>query len=88
MRGGPFPHLPWAVPPLGLLAFGIALNQPLLTLLALERFPGQRGASSPMQAFLSLGVNATVSGLISPIVSVTPLTLSVAAFAVNAFFAL
>jgi len=79
-----YPNLPWAVLPLGLEAFGIALNQPLLTLLALERFPRQRGAASSMQAFLALGVNATVSGLISPAASINPFTLSVAAFAINA----
>ena len=67
-----------------LLAFGIVLNQPLLTLLGLERFPKQRGAASSMQAFLSLLVNATVSGVISPAVSQTPLTLSVAAQAIGA----
>ncbi len=79
-----YPALPWAVLPIGVHAFGMALNQPLLTLLALERFPKQRGAASSMQAFLSLGVNATVSGLISAAVSINPLTLSVAAFALNA----
>jgi MFS transporter, DHA1 family, multidrug resistance protein len=79
-----YPNLPWAVLPLGLEAFGIALNQPLLTLLALERFPRQRGAASSMQAFLALGVNATVSGLISPGASINPFALSVAAFAINA----
>ena len=77
-------YLPWAVLPLGVQAFGIALNQPLLTLLGLERFLDQRGAASSTQAFLSLGVNATVSGLISPALSINPLILSVAAFAVNA----
>jgi MFS transporter, DHA1 family, multidrug resistance protein len=59
------PILPWAVLPIAILAFGIALSQPLLTLLGLERFPEQRGAASSMQAFLSLLVNATVPGLIS-----------------------
>jgi MFS transporter, DHA1 family, multidrug resistance protein len=70
--------------PIGVQAFGIALNQPLLRLLALERFPKQRGAASSMQAFLALAVNATVSGLISPMASIYPFTLSIPAFAVNA----
>jgi DHA1 family bicyclomycin/chloramphenicol resistance-like MFS transporter len=79
-----YPGLPWAVLPIGVHAFGMALNQPLLTLLALDRFPKQRGAASSMQAFLSLGVNATVSGVISAAVSISPLTLSITAFALNA----
>ena len=79
-----YPPLPWAVLPIGVHAFGMALNQPLLTLLALERFPKQRGAASSMQAFLSLGVNAAVAGLVSAAVSINPLTLSAAAFALNA----
>jgi DHA1 family bicyclomycin/chloramphenicol resistance-like MFS transporter len=79
-----YPPLPWAVLPIGVQAFGMALNQPLLTLLALERFPKQRGAASSMQAFLSLGVNAAAAGLISAAVSINPLTLSAAAFALNA----
>jgi DHA1 family bicyclomycin/chloramphenicol resistance-like MFS transporter len=77
------PVLPWAVLPITFLAVGIALNQPLLTLLGLERFPKQRGAASSMQAFLSLLVNATVSGVLSPAVSQTPFTLSAAALAIS-----
>lgn len=76
--------LPWAVLPIGLEGFGIALSQPFLTLLALERFPRQRGAASSMQAFLALIVNTTVAGLISPAVLISPFTLSAAAFAINA----
>ncbi len=78
------PHLPWAVLPIGLQAFGIALNQPLLTLLALDRFPRNRGAASSVQAFLALSVNATVSGLISPLVSLSPFTLSAAVLTISA----
>jgi len=77
------PHLPWAVVPIGLQAFGIALNQPLLTLLALDRFPRHRGAASSVQAFLALSVNATVSGIVSPLVSLSPFTLSAAVLAVS-----
>jgi DHA1 family bicyclomycin/chloramphenicol resistance-like MFS transporter len=76
--------LPWAVLPITFLAFGIALSQPLLTLLGLERFPKQRGAASSMQAFLSLLVNAAVSGVLSAAVARTPFTLSAAALAISA----
>jgi MFS transporter, DHA1 family, multidrug resistance protein len=77
------PPLPWAVLPIGLQAFGIALNQPLLTLLALDRFPRYRGSASSVQAFLALSVNATVSGLVSPSVSLNPFTMSAAVLAVS-----
>jgi DHA1 family bicyclomycin/chloramphenicol resistance-like MFS transporter len=78
------PMLPWAVLPIAILAFEIALSQPLFTLLGLERFPEQRGAASSIQAFLSLLVNATVSGLISPAVSLSPFRFPVAALTSSA----
>jgi MFS transporter, DHA1 family, multidrug resistance protein len=78
------PVLPWAVVPICLNAFGIALSQPLLTLLGLERFPRQRGAAASMQAFLALVVNATVSGLLAPAAVSNPFTLSAVALAINA----
>ena len=77
------PHLQWAVLPIGLQAFGIALNQPFLTLLALDRFPRHRGAASSVQGFLALSANATVSGIVSPLVSLSPFTLSAAVLAVR-----
>jgi len=76
------PSLPWIVLPLGLQAFGMALNQPLLTLLALDRFPTHRGAASSVQAFFSLSVT-TVSGLLSPLVSKSPFSLATVALAIN-----
>jgi MFS transporter, DHA1 family, multidrug resistance protein len=77
------PQLPWAVLPIMLQAFGIALNQPILTLSALDRFPRDRGAASSVQAFLALSVNAAVSGLISPLVSLSPFILSAAVLVVS-----
>jgi len=76
------PSPPWAMLPLGLQAFGMALNQPLLTLLALDRFPMHRGAASSVQTFFSLSVTV-VSGLLSPLVSKNPFPLAVVAFTIN-----
>ncbi len=84
MRGGPFPHLPWAVLPLGLLAFGIALNSAAAYLAgagALSRATRRLVADAGLLVFRRycncLRVDFTDR-------FGTPLTLSVAAFAVNA----
>jgi MFS transporter, DHA1 family, multidrug resistance protein len=63
------PTLPWAVLPMALNAFGIALVFPILTLKVLDMYPRQRGAVSSMQAVVGLGINALVAGLLSPLVS-------------------
>jgi len=58
------PALPWAVLPLALNAFGVALAFPIITLLILDRYPRQRGAASSLQAFISLGLNAIIAGAV------------------------
>jgi MFS transporter, DHA1 family, multidrug resistance protein len=63
------PALPWAVVPMAINAFGIALVFPILTLKVLDLYPRQRGAVSSMQAVVGLGINAAVAGLLSPWVS-------------------
>jgi DHA1 family bicyclomycin/chloramphenicol resistance-like MFS transporter len=73
------PVLPWAVMPMALNAFGIAIVFPILTLALLDMYPLQRGAVSSLQAVISLSVNATVAGLISPWISASPLALAVVA---------
>src|SRR3546814_12638645 len=56
------PSLPWAVLPLMLIAFGVALAFPIITLLILDMYPRQRGAASSLQAFISLSLNALKIG--------------------------
>lgn len=63
------PTLPWAVLPMALNAFGIALVFPIITLMILDMYPRQRGAASSMQAFVGLAFNAVLAGLVSPLVS-------------------
>lgn len=58
---------PWAVLPIGLIAFGVALAHPLLTIASMDLFPERRGGASSLQMFLSLIVNASVAGLLSPL---------------------
>ncbi|GAA4863230.1 multidrug effflux MFS transporter [Luteimonas vadosa] len=72
------PSLPWAVLPMTLTAFGVALVFPILTLAILDMYPRQRGAASSLQAFTSLVVNAVVAGVLSPLLSHDGLLLAVA----------
>ncbi len=73
------PAVPFAVLPMMLNAFGIALVFPILTLAILDMYPRQRGAASSLQAFIGLGFNALIAGLVSPLVSHGGLTLALTA---------
>ncbi|MBB1059853.1 multidrug effflux MFS transporter [Marilutibacter spongiae] len=63
------PSVPWAVLPMVLNAFGIALVFPILTLAILDMYPRQRGAASSLQAFTGLVLHSLVAGLVSPLLS-------------------
>ena len=76
--------LPWAVLPIAVAAFGVALIFPIITLAILDMYPRQRGSSSSLQAFTSLVLNALVAGVLSPLLSHHGLHLALAA----AFFTL
>lgn len=71
--------VPWAVLPMTLTAFGVALVFPVLTLAILDMYPRQRGSASSLQAFTSLVVNAIVAGLLSPLLSHRGLHLAIGA---------
>ncbi len=73
------PAVPWAILPMVLNAFGIALVFPIVTLLILDMYPRQRGSASSLQAFTSLVLNAAVAGLLSPMVSHSGLLMAAAA---------
>lgn len=77
------PALPWAVLPISLNAFGIALVFPILTLSMLDMYPRQRGLAASLQAFTSLVSNALIAGVLSPLLSHDPrhLAFGAAAFA-------
>jgi DHA1 family bicyclomycin/chloramphenicol resistance-like MFS transporter len=70
--------VPWAVLPMSLQAFGVALIFPILTLSILDMYPRQRGAASSLQAFSNLLVNAMIAGLLSALVSRHGLHLAIA----------
>ena len=63
------PRFPWAVLPLPVLAFGIALVFPILTLAILDMHPRQRGAASSMQMFVGLLSHTMLAGVLSPLIS-------------------
>jgi len=62
-------QVPLAVLPTAMLAFGIALVFPVLTLAMLDMYPRQRGAASSMQMFIGLLSHTLVAGVVSPLVS-------------------
>ncbi len=65
----PVPTIPWAVLPMAIGSFGIALVFPILTLAVLDMYPRQRGSASSLQAFTGLVMNAIVAGVLSPLLS-------------------
>ncbi|MCA1713729.1 MAG: multidrug effflux MFS transporter [Gammaproteobacteria bacterium] len=70
------PSLPWAVMPMVLNAFGIALVFPILTLAILDMYPRQRGSASSLQAFTGLVLHSLIAGVVSPLLSHDPLHLA------------
>ncbi|MEI2428941.1 MULTISPECIES: multidrug effflux MFS transporter [Lysobacter] len=78
------PRVPWAVAPMCIGAFGIALVFPIVTLSILDMYPHQRGSASSLQAFAGLVVNALLAGVISPLLSDSALHLAVAASGLTA----
>ena len=75
----PEPTVPWAILPMTLNAFGIALVFPIVTLAILDMYPRQRGSASSLQAFTGLVLNAIVAGVLSPLVSHAQLHLAATA---------
>jgi len=73
------PGVPWAVLPMVLNAFGIALVFPIVTLAILDMYPRQRGSASSLQAFTGLVLNALLAGVLSPLVSHDPMLLALLA---------
>lgn len=72
------PQVPWAVIPMCIGAFGIALVFPIVTLSILDMYPHQRGSASSLQAFAGLVVNALLAGVVSPLLSDSAVHLAIA----------
>jgi DHA1 family bicyclomycin/chloramphenicol resistance-like MFS transporter len=73
------PSVPWAVMPMVLNSFGIALVFPIMTLAILDMYPRQRGSASSLQAFTGLVSNALIAGVLSPWLSHAGLHLALGA---------
>jgi DHA1 family bicyclomycin/chloramphenicol resistance-like MFS transporter len=59
--------VPWAVLPLFLFSFSLALAMPPLTLAGMNLFPQHSGLAASMQSFLQMMLFALVSGLVAPL---------------------
>jgi DHA1 family bicyclomycin/chloramphenicol resistance-like MFS transporter len=83
----PDPAFPWAIIPTALIALGVALVFPILTLAILDLYPNARGSASSMQAFVGLLSNALIAGVLSALLSDSGWHLAVGAaiFSVSGF---
>ena len=61
------PGLPWSVLPIFVYTFGMSMAMPCLTLMALDRFPEQRGLAASCQMFLQAMTNSVAAGLLAPL---------------------
>ena len=61
------PAIPWAVLPLMIYTFGLAVAMPAIQVGALALFPDNRGLASSMLAFIQMMSFALVSGLVAPL---------------------
>ncbi|MGQ3053441.1 MAG: multidrug effflux MFS transporter [Roseateles sp.] len=68
----------WALPMVGLFAFGWALMVPVVTLLVLDQVPERRGMASSLQACIGSAANGLVAGLLVPLVMHSTLALALA----------
>lgn len=59
--------IPWAVLPLMVYTFGLAVAMPAIQVGALALFPANRGLASSMLAFIQMMSFALVSGLLAPV---------------------
>ncbi|MGZ8291685.1 MAG: multidrug effflux MFS transporter [Telluria sp.] len=60
-------EVPWAVMPLMVYTFGLAVAMPAIQVRALGLFPDNRGLASSMLAFIQMMAFALVSGLLAPV---------------------
>jgi DHA1 family bicyclomycin/chloramphenicol resistance-like MFS transporter len=72
------PRLWWALPVIGIFAFGWALMVPVVTLMVLDLVPERRGMASSLQAVVGSVANGLVAGVIAPFVMHSTVALAVA----------
>lgn len=69
--------------PLAIYVTGMALSMPSVTLLVLDVFPHHRGLSAALQGFAQTLFNSIVAGAITPLASVSPLTMAATMLGLN-----
>ena len=82
-------EVPWAVLPLFLYSFALAIAMPPLTLIGMNLFPQHSGLAASMQSFIQMLLFALVSGLVAPLLfdSALKLALGVLGCLVASFLA-
>jgi DHA1 family bicyclomycin/chloramphenicol resistance-like MFS transporter len=70
----------WAMPLIGVFAFGWSLMVPVVTILVLDLVPERRGLASSLQAVVGSAANAVVAGALAPAVMHSTLALALASF--------
>lgn len=68
--------LPWAVVGLVGVAFGTGISLPVYQLTLLDAFPRARGSAASVSTFAMLILNASLAGLVAPVVTGSMLTVS------------
>ncbi|PTT76252.1 Bcr/CflA family drug resistance efflux transporter [Pelomonas sp. HMWF004] len=74
----------WALPMVGLFAFGWAMMVPVVTLLVLDQVPERRGMASSLQACIGSAANGLVAGVLVPLVMHSTLALAITSAALMA----
>jgi len=69
-------RIPWAVMPLGIYSFGMALGSGAMSVTTLEIFPKVRGLAASLQAFAFMILFAIISGFVCPLLFGSGLKLS------------
>lgn len=59
--------IPWAVLPIMLYAFGMAMTLPALTVATQGLLPHMRGLAASMQSFIQMALFAVMAGLVAPL---------------------
>ena len=60
-------EVPWAVLPLFVYSFALAIAMPPMTLIALNHFPNNSGLAASMQSFIQMILFALISGVVAPL---------------------
>jgi len=72
------PSLPWAVLPIAVYVFGVALGVPVLSLCIMDLFPARRGLASSCQGATHTAMNAVIASVVAPFFWSSTFSLAVA----------